>query len=235
LAENDAAAKLKARLNQWQEYVEEVQERPSRAGLDPAAVVSELRTPYTHVRDGFGHAVVPSIELSPEKTPSEQSAGAPPIPAAAAISPVSAPPAAASGPSAPTRDEPTLAAPMRSNGGPSRQPADDLIEILTDSISAGRIDTLRGDAMYDSLLESTLSGYHGHHGAAAGRKNGHSATSAAHAGPDPRTRRIQQDREHRENAQRQVNYARRINAILSVCVILLIALISCLVTFVLDR
>jgi hypothetical protein len=90
---------------------------------------------------------------------------------------------------------------------------------------------------YDSLLETPLHAPREDFRTEAGRGNGHGIRNGVHAGADPRTRRLQKDKddEYRAHAQRQVDYARRVNAFLSVCIILLIALLSCLVTFILER
>jgi hypothetical protein len=223
LAENDAAAKLKARLNQWQEYVGEVQERPA-GPVRPAGPTENDAAPASATPSleelptaEAAHAVV----LSPEYTP-ERAAG----PVAALSS------AQSTEPPLSRAEEYALPVPARSHHRTSAERSSTTAEPLV----VDHIDTAAGvsDA-YDTLLDTAQAAPYEPFQSAAAHRNGRQARNGAHATADPRTKRISKDAEYRAHAQRQVDYARRVNAILSVCVILLIALISCLITFILDR
>jgi len=232
LAEHDAAAKLKARLNQWQEYVGEVQERPTGSvwppspleDADPAPASPALEQPADAT-----HAVVASSKRAPDLAPPVS----PPVPSLGA-SDGENPIAASCAPAEPVA-APRVEYPLPAPVDPRQETARKGSGTAADPLVVEVIDTTGADNAYDSLLGAAPASPREPFQHAAAHGNGHRARNGVKAGSDPGTKRISKDAEYRMHAQRQVDHARRVNAILSVCVILLIALISCLVTFILDR
>lgn len=228
MAENDAAAKLKARLNQWQEYVGD----PGGTGERPVSMAPASPAVGATPEGATAVAPVHADSASPELV-----AG---IRAVDSYDPYD-PPNSDPQPAAGRQDECPF---DHSCARPQEPPVRARNGTTKDTLIVERIDTVAAAGGSGSSKPGRASTeprppaapYFDAERPTGG--NGRRDRHGVYAEVDPRTRPVSNDRENRVNriqAERQFVYARRVNAVLSVCVILLIALISCLVTFMLDR